>query len=206
MTLTSHDGCRVGPYEARIRLLEGNGRFASGKMVHPGQSPERRAEVAKGQHPFAVIVACSDSRVPPELLFDQGLGDLFVVRLAGNILNDEALGSIEYAVDHLKVAYLMVLGHERCGAVEAALKGGHAPGKIGSVLRALDPAVRKAETMQGSKASNVVAANIGLMVDLLRTSSSILRELSDSGELLIEGACYGLDEGTVKITEQRFPG
>ncbi|HNQ78475.1 MAG TPA: carbonic anhydrase [Acidobacteriota bacterium] len=170
-------------------------------MTHPGNSPERRAEIAKGQHPFAVVVGCSDSRVPPELLFDQGLGDLFVVRLAGNILSDEALGSIEYAVDHLNVRYLMVLGHQRCGAVEAAVKGGHAEGQIGSLLRAVGPAVQKAGGMAGDRVENIVVANVGLIVDRLKTSPPILKDLVEKGELVIEGARYDLEEGTVKIVQ-----
>ena len=91
----------VAPAEAISKLKEGNGRYTSGSLQHPGQTTERRTELAKTQHPFAAIVSCSDSRVPPEIVFDQGLGDLFIVRVAGNVINDEGLGSIEYAVDHL---------------------------------------------------------------------------------------------------------
>ena len=201
MNPSAQNGRGTCPQEARKRLMEGNVRFSTGKMTHPGNSPERRAEIAKGQHPFAVVVGCSDSRVPPELLFDQGLGDLFVVRLAGNILSDEALGSIEYAVDHLNVRYLMVLGHQRCGAVEAAVKGGHAEGQIGSLLRAVGPAVQKAGGMAGDRVENIVVANVGLIVDRLKTSPPILKDLVEKGELVIEGARYDLEEGTVKIVQ-----
>src|SRR5947208_9005654 len=110
----------VDPAEAIDKLKEGNGRYASGKLQHPGQTTERRAELTKDQHPFAVIVSCSDSRVPPEIVFDQGLGDLFVVRVAGNVIDDHGLGSIEYAVDHLGARLIVVLGHQSCGAVKAA--------------------------------------------------------------------------------------
>src|SRR6059036_1627413 len=106
---------------------------------------KRREELAKSQHPFAVVLGCSDSRVPPEIVFDQGLGDLFVLRVAGNVINDESLGSIEYAVDHLAVRLIVVLGHQRCGAVKAekdtiAAKG-EAPGHIQSLVTAIKPAV-----------------------------------------------------------------
>src|SRR5207253_8806048 len=110
----------VAPAEAIAKLKEGNGRYASGRLQRSGQRTERRAELTKDQHPFAVIVSCSDSRVPPEIVFDQGLGDLFVVRVAGNVIDDHSLGSIEYAVDHLGVRLIVVLGHQSCGAVKAA--------------------------------------------------------------------------------------
>src|SRR6266705_4213447 len=112
----------VAPAEAISKLKEGNGRYTSGNLQHPGQTTERRTELAKTQHPFASIVSCSDSRVPPEIVFDQGLGDLFIVRVAGNVINDEGLGSIEYSVDHLGTRLILVLGHQSCGAVDAAMK------------------------------------------------------------------------------------
>src|SRR6266480_6225308 len=132
----------VPPAEAISRLKEGNGRYTSGNQQHPHQSGDergriaansyenlgmtaaeaakRREELAKSQHPFAIVVGCADSRVPPEIVFDQGLGDLFVLRVAGNVIDDHSLGSIEYAVDHLSVRLIVVLGHQRCGAVKAA--------------------------------------------------------------------------------------
>lgn len=122
--------------EALARLMEGNARYVSAKLNHPDQTLQRRAEVASGQHPFAIILTCADSRVPPELLFDQGLGDLFVVRVAGNIVDDDILGSIEYGVGELATPLVMVLGHERCGAVKATVEsveqGGEVPGHIGA--------------------------------------------------------------------------
>jgi carbonic anhydrase len=111
----------VSPDDARTQLMQGNARYVAAKMKHPTQSAERRIEVAKGQHPVAVVLGCADSRVPPELLFDQGLGDLFTVRVAGNIADDAVIGSIEYALEHLGATLVMVLGHERCGAVQAAV-------------------------------------------------------------------------------------
>lgn len=184
---------------AQKKLLEGNKRFVEGKMSHPDQAAARRTELAKSQHPFAVIVSCSDSRVPPEVLFDQGLGDLFVIRLAGNILNDAAIGSIEYAVEHLGAKYVMVLGHERCGAVDATVKGGEAPGHIGSLVKAIQPAVDKAKTQQGDLLDNAVKANVAMVVQQLKTSAPILEESVKKGSLAIVGARYDLDEGAVAI-------
>src|SRR5206468_8535851 len=119
----------VAPAEAISKLKEGNGRYTSGNLQHPGQTTERRNELAKTQHPFAAIVSCSDSRVPPEIVFDQGLGDLFIVRVAGNVINDEGLGSVEYTVDHLGTRLILVLGHQSCGAVKAAKETIAAKGK-----------------------------------------------------------------------------
>ncbi len=135
----------VAPAEAISKLKEGNGRYTSGNLQHPGQTSERRAELAKTQHPFATILSCSDSRVPPEIVFDQGLGDLFIVRVAGNVINDEGLGSVEYSVDHLGSRLILVLGHQNCGAVKAARETiaakGNAPGHIESLVTAIKPAV-----------------------------------------------------------------
>ncbi|MBA3035016.1 MAG: carbonic anhydrase [Desulfobacterium sp.] len=185
--------------EAQQKLLDGNKRYVNEKQTHINQTAKRRIEVAKGQHPFAVVVCCSDSRVPPEILFDQGLGDLFVIRLAGNILNDEAIGSIEYAVDHLDVQYIMVLGHERCGAVGATVQGGEAPGHIGSLVKAIQPAVDKAKSQPGDVLDNAVRANVGMVVEQLKSSAPILNEFIKKGVLTVVGARYDLDDGAVAI-------
>jgi hypothetical protein len=113
----------VSPEAALTRLVEGNKRFVAGSTTHPDQTAERRTETAKGQHPFAIILTCADSRLSPEILFDEGIGDLFVVRNAGNLLDDHVLGSIEYAVEHLHATLIVVLGHTKCGAVSAAVAG-----------------------------------------------------------------------------------
>src|SRR5262245_20177847 len=127
--------------EALSRLKAGNERFAHTKMSTRKPNAKRRAATAQVQHPFAIIVGCADSRVSPDIIFDQGIGDLFVVRTAGNLVDDYALGSIEYAVEHLGSRLIVVLGHQRCGAVQAALSGGSAPGHIESLVRAIQPAV-----------------------------------------------------------------
>src|SRR5437763_12915858 len=139
------DQASVAPAEAISKLKGGNGHYTSGTLQHPGQTAERRTELANTQHPFATIVSCSDSRVPPEIVFDQGLGDLFVLRVAGNVINDESLGSIEYSVDVVAVRLIVVLGHQRCGAVKAAKETiaakTEAPAHIQSLVTAIQPAV-----------------------------------------------------------------
>lgn len=192
-------GAAVSGDIAQQRLLDGNKRYVEAKMTNPNQTAQRRVELAKGQHPFAVVVACSDSRVPPEILFDQGLGDLFVIRLAGNVVDDAALGSIEYAVEHLGVNYVMVLGHERCGAVEATVKGGEVPGHIGVLAKAIQPALDKAKGQSGDLVDNTVRANATMAVERLKTSEPILAELVKKGELTIVGARYDLDDGSVVV-------
>ena len=127
---------KTGVNQALKKLLEGNERCRSGQAQHPRQDARRRKEITKGQKPFAVIVGCSDSRIPPPMIFDQGLGDLFVIRVAGNIADSVVLGSIEYAVEHLGCKLVVVLGHGKCGAVTAAAEGGKAPGHIEAVLKA----------------------------------------------------------------------
>ncbi|MBZ0200888.1 MAG: carbonic anhydrase, partial [Ignavibacteriaceae bacterium] len=189
----------VSGAEAQKKLIEGNKRFVESMLTHPEQTIERRVELAAGQQPFAVIVSCSDSRVPPEIVFDQGLGDLFVIRLAGNVLNDEAIASIEYAVDHLDVKYIMVLGHERCGAVSAAVQGGEFHGHIGSLVKAIQPAIDMVKDEPGDPVDNAVIANINLVVNYLKASAPILSELAGKGELTITGARYDLDDGLVEV-------
>jgi carbonic anhydrase len=181
------------------QLTEGNKRFAESKLSHPNQSTGRIKETAKGQNPFAVILTCSDSRVPPEIIFDQGLGDLFVIRSAGNLVDDIGLGSIEYAVEHLGVHLIVVLGHERCGAVEAAVKGGEAPGHIESLVKAIHPAVEEAKKEKGDLLDNSVLANIRTIVGKLKSNEPILKELVSEKKVEIIGAHYDLDDGSVTI-------
>lgn len=192
-------GVSVSGEAARQRLIEGNKRYVNAKLSHPNQTTERRFEVAKGQHPFSAIVSCSDSRVPPEVIFDQGLGDLFVIRLAGNIIDDAALGSLEYAVEHLGVKHILVLGHERCGAVDATVKGGEVPGHIGSIVKAIHPAVDKVKNQPGDLLDNAVRANVAMVVQQLKSSAPILMELVKKGDITIDGARYDLDDGVVAL-------
>jgi len=188
--------------EALERLLTGNLRFVANYRQYPGQSVERIAQVAEGQHPFAAVLTCADSRVPPELLFDQGLGDLFVVRVAGNVADDEIIGSLEYAVEHLGVRLLMVLGHERCGAVRAALEAvvlqAKPEGHLEHLVHALEPAIARASA-EGDLWENTVNANVQVQVNALRASRPILHEFVEKGELRVVGARYDLDTGLVTL-------
>ena len=194
----------VAPAEAISKLKEGNGRYTSGKLEHPGQTTERRTELAKTQHPFAAIVSCSDSRVPPEIVFDQGLGDLFIVRVAGNVINDEGLGSIEYTVDHLGTRLILVLGHQSCGAVKAARETiaakGKAPGHIESLVTAIKPAV---EATAKDDLDTTVKANVKNVVQALRSSTPILKAKVDSGEIKVIGGYYSLDTGAVTFLDEK---
>ncbi len=168
------------------------------------QAAKRRTELAKSQHPFAIIVSCSDSRVPPEIVFDQGLGHLFVLRVAGNVINNESLGSIEYAVDHLAVRLIVVLGHQRCGAVKAAKETiaakGKAPGHIESLVTAIKPAV---DSTANGDLDATIKANVKHVVDALRSSTPILKAKVDSGDVQVTGAYYSLDTGAVTFLDEK---
>lgn len=182
----------VTPKDAFWKLEEGNARFVSGMTERPRADAARRAEVAKKQHPYAVIVTCSDSRLSPELIFDQGLGDLFVVRVAGNTIDKVALGSIEYALEHLDAHLVVVMGHERCGAVDAAMKGGHAPGSIGAVVDPILAAIKGKKTLD-----DAVESNVKLVAARLAKGDALMKELLHTGEFKIVGARYDLDSGKV---------
>lgn len=185
------------PTEGLKKLEAGNLRFASGKPLHPDQTKARRAELASGQKPFAAILCCADSRVPPEILFDQGLGDLFVVRTAGEALDEAALGSLEYAVEHLGVKLIYVVGHERCGAVAAAVeahKTGHYPeGAVMAVVSKILPAVGETTGQSGDPVARAVSAQVR------HAAADLIKRLSPHGEshLLVAGGVYDLDTGRV---------
>ncbi len=181
------------------QLSEGNERYVSSRLIHPRQGEERRVEVSRGQSPFAVIVGCSDSRIPPEIIFDQGLGDLFVVRVAGNVLDDIGMGSIEYAVDHLGVSLVVVLGHGKCGAVSATVQGGEAHGHIGSIVRAISPALEKAKGLEGDLTDNTIRVNASRVADQVRSSKPILSKKMEEGALRVAGAYYDIESGKVEF-------
>ncbi|MEI7492410.1 MAG: carbonic anhydrase [Bacteroidota bacterium] len=189
---------KIKAAEAKRLLAEGNTRFVSGRTLHPRQDAVRRKELANGQHPFAVILGCSDSRISPEILFDQGLGDLFVAREAGNITDEHTIGSIEYAIEHLHVSLVVVLGHEKCGAIAAARDTAVTAGHIKSIMDALGPAVK---ATRGQDAEATCRANIRNNVVALRTSEPLLKHLADRGELLILGAYYELNTGIVTFLD-----
>ncbi len=190
------------PDQALALLKEGNDRFVTDAPYRRAADRDRRIEIARGQAPFAVLVSCSDSRVPPELLFGRGLGELFIVRNAGNTVDTTALGSIQYAVAELGVPLVLVLGHERCGAVDAAVqvvtKNATFPGAIGQMIEPIVPAVIQAQARGGDLLDAAVRANVSRTVDRLRTASEpLLLEPQRAGRLRIVGARYDLDDGDV---------
>lgn len=186
----------VPPGQALRELMEGNRRFVAERMEHPNQSAARRKEVAAGQHPFAAVLACSDSRTPPSVIFDRGLGDLFVVRVAGNVATPITIESLDYSVTHLGTRLVMVLGHQRCGAVIAAVEGHEEPGDVGPMLRELVPAARVAKKMKGDVVANAVSENVLMVVKKLE-SDPRLAAMVKSGDVRIVGGVYSLETGKV---------
>ena len=185
--------------QALQELMIGNIRYAGGKSIYPNQTVEHRTKAVKGQNPFAAVITCSDSRVSPEFIFDRGIGDLFVIRVAGNIVNDEILGSVEYAVKHLGVRLVMALGHTNCGAINAAVKGGYSESHIGSLLEAIKPAIEIAKNKPGVLTSNTTIVNIEMVVERLKSSEQIIGRLVENEKLKIIGALYDLNIGAVEI-------
>jgi carbonic anhydrase len=190
----------ITPDKALQELLDGNDRFVKTKRKNPHQTHSRLVEVAKGQKPFASVLSCADSRVPSEIVFDQGLGDLFVCRVAGNIATTEEIGSLEFGSLVLGSKVIMVVGHQRCGAVSAAVKGGEVPGQIGSLIAAIKPSVESSKGESGDKIENACKANILRQVEKLK-SSPVLSELIKAEKLKIVGSYYNLDTGKISIVD-----
>lgn len=202
----THGAPSVSPSDALKRLMAGNTRFTHGRSIHPDLGTDRRKSLISSQHPFATILACSDSRVAPELIFDQGLGDLFVIRVAGNVVDDTVLASIEYSVIHTGSPLIMVLGHARCGAVTAtadALAGhGSAEDKdtrIGALANLIAPAVRAVppQTPEKLKLETAIVLNAERAASAILTGSPPLRAHVQSGALRIVSARYELDGGAI---------
>lgn len=186
------------PDQALQRLMEGNQRFVKGKRENPRQNMARLTEVAKGQNPFASILGCADSRFPSEIIFDQGFGDLFVCRVAGNIATPEEIGSLEFGSLVLGSKVIMVIGHEKCGAVDATIKGAQVPGRIASLLDAIKPAVERSSNQTGDQLENAVKANVLYQIETL-TASPVISELIEEDKLKVVGGYYDLDSGTVTM-------
>ena len=201
LILAATVSAQPAPTDPLTRLMAGNARFVAGKSVHANQDRARLTEVAKGQKPFAMILSCADSRVPPEILFDQGLGDLFVVRVAGNIADSHALGSLEYGAQVLGARFLMVLGHEYCGAVNAAVKGEKVGGNIESIIDVIAPAASraKADPDQTDLLNKAIAENVREVLSAINKRSPALTAMAAKGELKIVGARYDLDGGDVTL-------
>lgn len=190
------------PEAALKRLMEGNARYVAGKSNGRNFSQTRSA-LTKGQNPFAAILSCADSRVSPEFCFDEGRGDLFVNRLAGNYVSTDILASIEYGVAVLNAPVIMVLGHTECGAVKAAIKADKDnvdfPGHIQSITTALNPAVKAGEKDGGDLLSASTLANIKINVAMLKSSTPLLRKLAQDKKLIVVGGLYHLDTGKVDL-------
>jgi carbonic anhydrase len=191
------------PATALAKLKKGNQRFVDAQMLHPDQTAETRQRLSGAQKPYAVLLSCSDSRLPPEVIFDQGLGDLFVVRVAGNVVDRDGMGSIEYAVDHLGTPLVMVLGHQKCGAVSATLEALRPPynqphGDVAALVEAITPAVGVASSRPGDLLENAIRANAEQSRDQIMHSPELKKSL-DSGALQVVAAYYSLDTGLVSV-------
>jgi len=186
------------------RLKDGNARYRSGQPMHPGFDASRRRETAEhGQRPFATVIACSDSRVPVEIIFDQGIGDVFTVRVAGNVCGLDAIGSIELGVDYLETPLLVVLGHSQCGAVTAALTGAELHGSIPALLDRIRPAVERAKLSHPLQHGEelvpaAVEANVWQSIEDLMRNSPATRRRAAAATLKVVGAVYHLEDGRVE--------
>ncbi|GAB6110675.1 carbonic anhydrase [Desulfomicrobium salsuginis] len=207
--LASSDAAHpVSPEQALQMLSEGNLRFSLGQSTHPNTSFSRRlVTTTDGQAPFATVIACSDSRVPVEILFDQGVGDLFVIKVAGNVADTDEIGSAEYGVDHLGTPVLMVLGHTYCGAVTAVTTGAEVHGSIPKLVDNIVPAVEKAKhehpgAEQAELINAAIEANVWQSVDDIMTKSHAIAERAAAGKVVVVGAIYDILTGKVRIIER----
>ena len=190
------------PSDSLERLMQGNQRYVNGKLDHPNREVFRREEFAAGQEPFAVIVCCSDSRVPPEIIFDVGLGDTFIVRVAGNVIGPLETESVLFAVDALHAPLILVLGHSNCGAVKAAMKGGEAAKDIPQIAAKIAPAMKpiavKKEQGKMPTLDEVIKTNVEYVRDQLR-AIPLLSLLIKENKLRIVGGFYDLEDGKVSL-------
>ncbi|QEG01951.1 Carbonic anhydrase [Stieleria maiorica] len=192
--------------DALRRLKEGNARFVSGKSIHPHETRNWRAQLEQGQHPFAVVLGCSDSRVPPELLFDQGFGDLFVIRVAGNVVDTDVTASIEYAVHYLQTPLVLILGHTGCGAVKATVdhydNPSEQPKEVVALIKRIEPALKSLpeDTEHAERVSGCVRTNVIHAVQKLSSIADV-RQSIGAGQVRIVGAVYDMHNGTVDVIE-----
>ena len=199
----SHDIENLSAKEAIQKLKDGNKRFIKNQAQHPDESIERKKEMLKGQHPFVVILSCSDSRVPPELIFDQGLGDIFEIRNAGNVLNEHVIGSIEYAVMHCGVKLIVIMGHQDCGAIAATLSGVSETKYIQALEDSIKPAIEdcKKEGLE-INSDNVVKAHVMQDINELLTQDSQLVKYMKEHKVKIVPAYYHIDTGKVDFLKK----
>lgn len=180
-------------------LKNGNKRFVEGKLEHPNHCEESRQNLASGQEPIATILTCADSRVPPVDIFDQGLGDLFVVRVAGNVIGDHSLGSIEYAVKHLHTPLVVVMGHSSCGAIGAVASGAVLEGHIATLGPAIQTAIKSVEEMEGDRVNNASKELARQISDKIKSSEPIVADLAKEGAVKVVPAYYDLNSGEVSF-------
>lgn len=201
--IVNRDSAYANPYYAIQKLTGGNQRFQQGRSIHPRQDPALIQSLSEGQTPFGIIVGCSDSRVSSEALFDQGFGDLFVARTAGQVMAQASYASIEYAYLFLNTKLIVVLGHTNCGAVGAAVKRPESPpGHIVTLINAIKPAALSVEAGGGDQINNAVRENVINQVEELRQLESVLSKGYESGDLLIVGAVYDLSTGRVEFLDE----
>ena len=184
------------------RLIDGNQRYVTGNLRHHHTDAEYRQKLVKGQTPFAAILGCSDSRVPLEMVFDQGLGDIFVIRVAGNVSNAVTIASVEFAVGVLNVPLVMVLGHSQCGAVTAATKDDTYAGYLEDLIDHIRPAVRRAGGVEGDLIENAIRINSDIMAQELIDRSDLIAKASNTDKTLIVSAYYDLDSGKVEVLRE----
>lgn len=194
----------TGTITSLQQLLEGNKRFAAQKSLHPHKSGKRIKELADAQNPSIAVICCSDSRVPPEIIFDQGLGDMFVVRTAGNLMGDLELGSLEYAVEHLGVKQIVVMGHKECGAIKAYLRGGKVPGHIKHIVQCIkqEEEIKRIPVNDKNLLDDCIRANIFHGMHQLFNQSALIAERVSRNKLVIEGVCYDLQKGLVEVVRE----
>ncbi|MCA1944020.1 MAG: carbonic anhydrase [Desulfovibrio sp.] len=199
------EGPGVTAEQAMALLVDGNARFVRGEVIHPNQREDRRKDTSlNGQHPFVTVLSCADSRVPPEILFDRGIGDVFSVRVAGNVAAVDEIGTIEYGTEHLGTPLLVVLGHTQCGAVTAVVRGDQVGGSIPQLVAPIAPVAERVKAaMAGQEMHAVVAAaieeNVWQVIDDIFKGSPIVRHLVQEGKLSVQGAMYVLESGVVRF-------
>lgn len=196
------EGQGMAPDAAVRMLVEGNARFSTGQPTHPNAGKDRVAETAGGQHPFAAILGCADSRLSPEIIFDQGIGDIFTVRVAGNVSDTDEIGSIEYAVEHLGISAILVLGHTKCGAVTAVVKKAEVGGSLPGLLDNIKPAVRAAahdnpKLTGDDLIPKAIRANVWQSIEDLFKRSEVIRDAVREGKLSVVGGLYDISTGAV---------
>jgi len=204
--VVDRDSAYANPYTGLKKLIYGNKRFYQNNAVNPRQSEAELRNAKSGQTPFATIIGCSDSRVPNEIIFDQGVGDLFITRTAGQVMAEASYGTIEYAQAVLNTKLIVVLGHQSCGAVDAAMKlPENPPGHVVTLINAIKPATLKAKQANLSDEEELdlaVSANVIEQVNLLRNLEPILSRKFESGEIVIVGAVYNIESGKVEFLEE----